>query len=86
MKPDHEIKLRKRNEELIKFWAEYLLLLMIALIGVYIIMPRANSINVGIAILSSLLATFLCFSWFMVYHKKTSDMMLEKHLKEQSKE
>jgi hypothetical protein len=85
MKPDHEIKLRTRNEELIKFWAEYLLLLMIALIGVYLIMPSKANTNVGVPILASLLATFLCFCWFMVYHKKTSDMIIEHHMKEQSK-
>jgi hypothetical protein len=71
---EKNIEIRKRNEDLIKFWAQYLLLLMIALIGVHFMLPKGN-MNMGFAILCSLIATFLCFAAFMIYHKKTSDII-----------
>lgn len=70
-----EIELRRRNEELIRFWSVYILLLMIAFIGLYLISPEPHSLNVGFAIMASLLASFICFCWYMLYHKKTSDLL-----------
>jgi CHASE2 domain-containing sensor protein len=79
-KKTQDIELRRRNEDMIKFWAQYILLLMIGFIGVSFLISPTHELKLGLAILSCLIVTFLCFVWFILYHKETSDIIHDQKL------
>lgn len=71
-----ELKLRIRTEEKLKFWAEYVLVLMLGLFGAYWILPtRLDQIKNynAYAILISLILTIILFASYNFYSKKTDN-------------
>lgn len=71
-----ELKLRIRTEEKLKFWAKYVLVLMLGLFGAYWTLPdrlgQIKNYN-AYAILISLILTIILFASYNFYSKKTDN-------------
>jgi len=67
-----KIELRKRSEEMIKYWNNAFLILILGLFGAYWIIPKKYQIYTWIGISLGIIAYFITLAWYNIYHANTT--------------
>ena len=73
---EKEIELRKRSEEMLKYWIEFLAIILIGLFGTLWTVRGSFNILI-IAVLIIIISVIMLFMFFLYngYHKKTTNMI-----------
>ena len=77
MDSEKRVQIRKRNEEMIKFWSESSLVLILGLFGGYWIVPGEYKINLAIGIILGIIIYLVTLFYYSHYHEKTTGLIRE---------
>ena len=72
-----EIELRKRTEDMLKFWSQYTLFLGIGFLGVHYIIPDSRKLISSFSITITFLLSVLLFIVYNKYHQKTTNIIIK---------